>query len=448
MTLAQVSDVVFLFLLPLMLKRLGYKWTIAIGILAWAARYFFLAQSANSTAATQTMLIFAAILLHGVCYDFLFIAGQLYVDDEANERMRGAAQGLIAFILWGDWGVRRDDARGCGDAGAQTRRTGRQDRTRLGRHLDAARARGDGRARGVPALLPRTDEGGAHAMTPASYRVGMGQILVEGGRPDANLRRAIEAIRAAAEQGCRLVVLPECLDLGWTDPSARELAVPIPGPHVDLLARAAHDHRVHVAAGLVERAGNRLYNAAVLLAPTGHVLLHHRKINELDIGLDLYSVGDRLGVAETELGTLGLSICADNFCSSLAIAHVLARMAAQLILAPSAWAVVADHDNTNHDNTGERYGKRWRDSFTELARLYDVTVVGVSNVGPISGGPWRGRKCIGCSLAVGPSGVILAEAPYGEHAEAVVCVDVEVRPPVARGTDFAAALEARGYRGP
>ena len=48
-----------------------------------------------------TALIFAAILLHGVCYDFLFIAGQLYVDDEANERMRGAAQGFIAFILWG-----------------------------------------------------------------------------------------------------------------------------------------------------------------------------------------------------------------------------------------------------------------------------------------------------------------------------------------------------------
>src|SRR5437660_4177238 len=46
-------------------------------------------------------LIFAAILLHGVCYDFLFIAGQLYVDAEANERIRGACQGFIAFILWG-----------------------------------------------------------------------------------------------------------------------------------------------------------------------------------------------------------------------------------------------------------------------------------------------------------------------------------------------------------
>ncbi len=101
MTLAQVSDVVFMLLLPVMLWRFGYKATIAVGILAWAARYFLLAQSVDATGAGQAALIFAAILLHGVCYDFLFIAGQLYVDDEANERMRGAAQGFIAFILWG-----------------------------------------------------------------------------------------------------------------------------------------------------------------------------------------------------------------------------------------------------------------------------------------------------------------------------------------------------------
>jgi nucleoside transporter len=100
LTLAQISDVVFLFLLAVMLKRLGYKKILFIGILAWATRYFFLAQSVNS-ASLQVAFIFAAILLHGICYDFLFIAGQLYVDAEANERNRGAAQGFIAFILWG-----------------------------------------------------------------------------------------------------------------------------------------------------------------------------------------------------------------------------------------------------------------------------------------------------------------------------------------------------------
>jgi MFS family permease len=101
MTLAQVSDIVFLFLLPVMLKRFGYKATIAVGIAAWASRYFFLSSSVAARVDAQTLLIYAAILLHGICYDFLFIAGQLYVDDEADERMRGAAQGFIAFVLWG-----------------------------------------------------------------------------------------------------------------------------------------------------------------------------------------------------------------------------------------------------------------------------------------------------------------------------------------------------------
>jgi predicted amidohydrolase len=280
-------------------------------------------------------------------------------------------------------------------------------------------------------------------MNPAAFRVGMAQTLVEGGRPEANLCRAAGAIGRAATEGCRLVVLPECLNLGWTDPSARTHAEPIPGPHAEVLARAAREHRVHVAAGLVERAADRLHNAAILISPSGQILLHHRKINELDIALDLYSVGDRLGIVETELGTFGLAICADNFGTSLAIGHVLARMGAQVVLSPSAWAVDADHDNSR-----ERYGGLWRDSYRELARLYDVTVIGVSNVGRITGGPWAGRKCIGCSLAVGPGGAILAEGPYGENAEAVVCVEVRPCPPVARGADFARVLQARGYRGP
>ena len=275
------------------------------------------------------------------------------------------------------------------------------------------------------------------------FRLGMAQTLVEGGRPAANLDRAVAAIRQAADLGCRVVVLPECLDLGWTHPSARELAQPVPGPHFDRLARAAREAGVYVAAGLVERAGSRLFNAAVLIGPAGDLLLHHRKVNELDIALDLYSVGDRVGVAHTPLGTFGLNVCADNFADSLAIGHVLCRMGAQVILSPSAWAVDADHDNAR-----DPYGRLWLDAYTELARLYDVTVVGVSNVGWMTGGPWAGRKCIGSSLAVGPGGTVLARGPYGEAAEAVVCVDVEPRPPVARGTRVAEALRARGYAGP
>ncbi|HEX2474744.1 MAG TPA: carbon-nitrogen hydrolase family protein [Lacipirellulaceae bacterium] len=271
----------------------------------------------------------------------------------------------------------------------------------------------------------------------------MAQILVEGAQPGANLERAEKSIGNAASQGCRLVVLPECLDLGWTDPCARRLAQPIQGPHSDRLAVAAKEAGVFVVAGLVERAGNRLYNAAVLIDPHGQIVLQHRKINELEVAHDLYSIGDRLAVAQTELGTLAINICADNFPNSLAIAHVLARMGAQLLLSPSAWAVDADHDNKS-----EPYGARWREAFSELGRLYDLSVVAVSNVGWLTDGPWKGRKAIGCSLATDCRGQVLAQGPYGESAEALIVVNLPLRQPSLRGTQIAQDLAARGYVGP
>lgn len=277
----------------------------------------------------------------------------------------------------------------------------------------------------------------------SGYRAGLGQLLVEGGRPAANLDRAAAMTEQAAREGCRVVVLPECLDFGWTDPSARERAEPIPGPHSDRLAEAARAYGIWVVAGLVERAGNRLYNASILLDPSGRIVLHHRKINELGIGREIYAVGGRLEVAETELGTVAIPICADNYWSSRAVGHLLCRMGAQVLLSPSAWAVVPDHDETV-----EPYGDDWLPSYRELATLYDVTVIGVSNVGLMTGGPWEGRLCIGKSLAVGPGGEILAHGPYGVDAETLLVVDVVPRTSVAAGTDMAAALHARGYDGP
>lgn len=277
----------------------------------------------------------------------------------------------------------------------------------------------------------------------ATLRVAMAQMRVLGGQPAANLDRAEEFIRDAADQGCQLVVLPECLDLGWTHPSARRLAQPLPGPHSERLARSAVRHGLYVVAGFVERAGNRLYNSAVLLDPLGQVLLIHRKINELEIAHDLYAIGDRLAVAHTELGTLGITICADNFPNSLVLGHTLARMGAQLLLSPCAWAVDAEHDNRL-----EPYGELWRRAYGELGRLYDLPVIGVSNVGWLTDGPWKGRKAIGCSLATDHRGEPIVVGPYGESAEALLVVDIELRPHGPAGTKIAENLADRGYSGP
>jgi len=271
----------------------------------------------------------------------------------------------------------------------------------------------------------------------------LGQMLVECGEPDRNLRRARKLIERAAEQAAQIVVLPECLDLGWTFPAARKLAQPIPGPWSDVLGEAARQTDLHVVAGLTEWSRNRLYNTSILISPAGEILLKHRKINELDVGLEVYATGDSLAVATTPLGTIGIPICADNFPSSLALGHALARMGAQMLLSPSAWAMEAEHDNVK-----QPYGALWLESYTTLARLYDITVAGASNVGWITAGPWKGRKCIGCSLAVGPGGKVLVQGPYGEDAEALLLVETEVLPLIAAGTGFADELRRRGYEGP
>ena len=160
------------------------------------------------------------------------------------------------------------------------------------------------------------------------FKVAMGQMRVEPGRPVENMERAENMIRSAGRAGCRLIVLPECLDVGWTHPSARQLASPIPGERSESLLAAARDAGIFVVAGLTERFDEEIYNSAVLLSPDGRIVLRHRKINELDIATSLYATGTGLGVAHTPIGTVGLAICADNFPESLVFGHSLARMGA------------------------------------------------------------------------------------------------------------------------
>lgn len=277
------------------------------------------------------------------------------------------------------------------------------------------------------------------------YRIklAMGQMLVEGGQLQENLDRAADMIVQAGRQQCQIVVLPECLDVGWTNPAARDLAAEIPGPTSEVLCRAASEAGLYVVGGLTEQARNRIYNAAVLIDPSGVILLKHRKINLLDIEQSVYCTGDRLAVAETACGVIGVNICADNCPDSLVLGHSLARMGAQVLLSPSAWAVPAEHDPM-----AEPYGALWEGSYRSLASLYEMPVVGVSNVGWITGGPWAGRKCIGCSLTMGADGAVLAKGTYGVDAQELIVVEIALRPRTVAGTDIAPMLRGKGYKGP
>ncbi len=274
-------------------------------------------------------------------------------------------------------------------------------------------------------------------------KLAMGQMLVEDGKMERNLERAEQMVIEAARKNCDIIVLPECLDVGWTHPSARELAKEIPGETSDRLCQAAERNRIMLVAGLSERDSSRIYNSAILVDEKGRILIKHRKINELTIAHDIYSIGNLLSVAETRLGTIAVNICADDFEDSLAIGHVQARMGAHFIFSPCSWAVEAEHDNAK-----EPYGEFWLKSYRKLCKLYGITVVGVSNVGWITAGPWKGRKVIGCSLAVSPEGEVLAQGPYGPDAESLIIVKIQAKPREVKGTEYGSFLKRKGYRGP
>ena len=98
MALGQASEVIMMLLMPLILRRVTVRGILIMGLLAWSVRYLLLAYG---NPFGGVWMFYVAILLHGICYDFFFMTGQLYTDQEAPANLRSAAQGLITFLTYG-----------------------------------------------------------------------------------------------------------------------------------------------------------------------------------------------------------------------------------------------------------------------------------------------------------------------------------------------------------
>ncbi|RUL86220.1 carbon-nitrogen hydrolase family protein [Tautonia sociabilis] len=226
------------------------------------------------------------------------------------------------------------------------------------------------------------------------------------GDREGNLLAVLNRLAEAADAGARLVVFPECALTGYCFDSraeALEHAEPIPGPALDRLAEACADRGVWAVVGLLERDGDRLFNACALVGPAGE-LATYRKIHLPFMGVDRFAdPGDRpFSVLDAAGLRIGLHICYDGTFPEAG--RLLTLAGADVLVLPTNWPPssqpAADH--------------------LPIVRAIENTVfvMAVNRVGAERDIPF-----IGCSSIVDPSGLVLAQG--GPTAEAVLLADLD-----------------------
>jgi len=98
MTIGQMSEIFFMLVMPVFFVRLGVKWMLLVGMIAWAVRYYLFAYGDPGD---KMWMLYIGIALHGICYDFFFVTGYIYVDKKAPDAIRASAQGFITLVTWG-----------------------------------------------------------------------------------------------------------------------------------------------------------------------------------------------------------------------------------------------------------------------------------------------------------------------------------------------------------
>jgi predicted amidohydrolase len=237
--------------------------------------------------------------------------------------------------------------------------------------------------------------------------VGVAQLEPKLGEPERNQEACLRRLEDASARGCRLLVLPECAISGYMFESAQEavsFAEEIPGPTTEAIEQACRRLGVHCVCGLLERDGDALRNAAILVGPDG-LVGHYRKSHLPFLGVDRFVVaGDGpYEVFDTPIGRVGMEICYDLRFPE--VTRALALGGAEIVAHPTNWPAPA----------------RPLADFMTRARAAEnrVFVLTANRVGRETGAVF-----FGWSQIVDPAGARLAEAPEGE--EAVVFAEIEM----------------------
>jgi predicted amidohydrolase len=223
---------------------------------------------------------------------------------------------------------------------------------------------------------------------------------------DQNLGKALTELERAGRAGAKLVVFPECALTGYCFASRDEawpVAETVPGPSTEKIAAAARRLNCTVVVGMLEREGDRIYNAAAVISPDG-ILGSHRKVHLLHLGIDRFdALGDRpFPVFTTPHARLGVNICFD--CSFPESGRVVKLQGAQALCIPTNWPVGSDS---------------WQHTPKVRATENHMVVVAADRVGEE-----RGFRFAGHSQIVDFSGRVLAEA--GETEETIIYGEVDL----------------------
>ncbi|MCA9113001.1 MAG: carbon-nitrogen hydrolase family protein [Planctomycetaceae bacterium] len=233
------------------------------------------------------------------------------------------------------------------------------------------------------------------------------QMDVALGKVDANLGRMVGFLEQTTANGASLTIFPECAVTGYcydTLDSAKSYAESIPGPATERMAAACAEHRCYTVFGMLERDGDRVFNAAVLVGPSG-VIGSYRKVHLPYLGVDMHTTpGDRpFAVHEADGVNIGMNICYDAAFPEAA--RCLALLGADLIVLPTNWPPGAECMANN--------------SIASRAMENAVYYAAINRVGTEAGFPF-----IGLSSICAPNGKVLAAA-HGTDEE-ILYAEIDV----------------------